>query len=96
MLGTRVLDHALLQEGAAAMQRFYLYKVLPDGSRCVLDSGQTLDQLRPKIDNLGDNSDGALYFVHDLEIGLSVACETPARIRKIFDKAKYPPGSAQA
>ena len=35
------------------MQRFYLYKVLPDGSRFVLDSGQTLDQLRPKIDNLG-------------------------------------------
>jgi hypothetical protein len=78
------------------MERFYLYKVLPDGSQFVLDSGQTLDQLRPKINDLGDNSDGVRYFVHDLVLGVTVACEKPARTPKILVKAKYPPGSAQA
>ena len=92
-----VLDRALLQQtGATAMERFYLYKVLPDGSQLVLDSAQTLDQLRPKINDLGDNSDGARYFVHDLTLGVTVAWEKSAGTPKMFDKAKHPPGSAKA
>jgi hypothetical protein len=78
------------------MERFYLYKVLPDGSQFVLDSGQTLDQLRPKINDLGDNPDGVRYFAHDLVLGVTVAWEKSARTPKMFDKAKCPPGSAQA
>jgi hypothetical protein len=81
---------------SVSMERFYFYKILLDGTESMLGSSQTLDNLGPKINAFRDGSDGARYFVHDLMLGVTIACEQARPKSKTLDKPKFPPGSKQA
>jgi hypothetical protein len=78
------------------MERFCLYKILPDGSELIIDSRSTLDQLRPEISNLDIGSDGARYFVHDLTLGVTIALQDSRRIETLLKQINKPPVSGTA